>query len=209
MNAAKERSRYRPGPAELATASRTGDRFTLEVTRVFGHPPARLWRLLTDPGELREWAPFDSTFDLGETGTATLSLARGARAVDLPSHIRIAEAPRLLEYTWGSDVLVWELEPMMSETLLTLRHTMDDPRSLARAAAGWQICLDVAGRHLEGRPIGRIVGAEAKQFDWERLHAEYASRFAALAASRDGGHGAAAPPRPDSGRGGEERRERA
>ena len=208
MNAQKTRSQYRPGPTELATASEDRGRYTLELTRAFDHPPSRLWRLLTDPAEIREWAPFDTTFDLGETGTTTLSMAGGARAIDLPSHIRIAEAPRLLEYTWGSDVLVWDLEPMMSGTVLTLRHTMNDPRALARAAAGWQICLDVAQRHLDGRPIGRIVGAEAKEFDWERLRGEYASLFGGLGLVRDADPGSSAPPHTGRMSGREERRER-
>jgi len=184
MNARIARGKYRPGAADLATVSEVNERYTLEMTRAFGHPPARVWRLLTDPAEIRQWAPFDTTFDLGETGTTTLSLAGGAKAIDLPSHIRRAEPPRQLEYTWGSDVLVWDLEPMMSGTVLTLLHTMRDPRALAKAAAGWQICLDVAERHLDGQPIGRIAGPEAARFDWERLRAEQASRFSAAGLSR-------------------------
>jgi len=33
-----------------------------------------------------------------------------------------------------------------------------------RGAAGWHICFDVLERLLAGRPIGRIVGAEALKF---------------------------------------------
>ena len=206
MNAARSRKSYRPGPAEFAIASQENGRFVLELTRAFEQSPSRLWRLLTDPGELREWAPFDATFDLGETGTTTLSMAGGARAVDLPSHIRTAEEPRLLEYTWGSDVLVWELEPMLSGTVLTLRHTMNDARALARAAAGWQICLDVAQRYMDGRAIGRIVGAEAKEFDFARLHGEYAARFGALGLGRDAAPDGATPPHGGRAGGGEDHR---
>jgi hypothetical protein len=45
-------------------------------------------------------------------------------------------------------------------------------------AAGWHLCLDILGRHLDGRPVGRIVGMEAMKFGgWQRLHAEYARQF--------------------------------
>jgi biotin operon repressor len=48
----------------------------------------------------------------------------------------------------------------------------------AMGAAGWHICLDVMERALGGHPIGRIVGADAMKFSgWQRLHAEYATRF--------------------------------
>ena len=45
-------------------------------------------------------------------------------------------------------------------------------------AAGWHLCFEVLERLLSGRPIGRIVGAEAMKFSgWRRLNAEYAKRF--------------------------------
>jgi hypothetical protein len=44
-------------------------------------------------------------------------------------------------------------------------------------AAGWQICLDVLDRFLDGAPIGRIVAGDAMKFDWPRLNAEYARQF--------------------------------
>jgi hypothetical protein len=38
--------------------------------------------------------------------------------------------------------------------------------------------FDVLARLLAGRPIGRIVGAEAMKFGgWQRLNAEYAKQF--------------------------------
>jgi hypothetical protein len=43
---------------------------------------------------------------------------------------------------------------------------------------GLAIYFDVLERLLGGRPIGRIVGAEAMKFGcWQRLNAEYAKQF--------------------------------
>lgn len=178
MSLQSERARYHPGFVERSRVepARNG-RFALIVTRELRQSPSRVWNLLTDPEELREWAPFDAIFDLGVPGTTILSSAGGSHPVAQPSHVRRAEAPRRLEYTWGRDVLGWELAAAGAGTLLTLRHTMVDRKQLSRAAAGWQICLDVAERYLEGRPIGRIVADEAKRFGWDRLNAEYASRI--------------------------------
>ena len=88
-----------------------------------------------------------------------------------------AEAPRLLEYSWGGNDLRWELEPLGSGTRLTLWHNIDR-RFISWGAAGWHICFDVLERLLAGEPIGRIVGADAMKFDgWQRLTAEYAKQF--------------------------------
>jgi hypothetical protein len=45
-------------------------------------------------------------------------------------------------------------------------------------AAGWHISFDVLERFLAGKPLGRIVGADAMKFaGWQRLNAEYARQF--------------------------------
>src|SRR5262249_2258687 len=90
--------------------------------------------------------------------------------------VKRAEAPRLLEYSWGGSALRWELEPHGSGTRLTLWHNIDR-RFISMGAAGWHVCFDVLERLLAGRPIGRIVGAEAMKFGWQRLNAEYARQF--------------------------------
>jgi hypothetical protein len=91
--------------------------------------------------------------------------------------VKRAEAPKLLEYSWGGNDLRWELEPMGGGTRLTLWHNIDR-RYISWGAAGWQICFDVLERLLAGEPIGRIAGGGAMQADgWQRLTAEYAQQF--------------------------------
>jgi len=88
-----------------------------------------------------------------------------------------AEAPKLLEYTWGGNELRWELEPLGGGTRLTLWHNIDR-RFISWGAAGWHICIDVLDRLLGGEPIGRIAGPAAMQIDgWQKLTAEYAEQF--------------------------------
>lgn len=172
-----DRDSYWPGPAGAASVEQDYGGWTLVFVRDFAQPPQRVWKAITDPDELREWAPFDSTFDLAVPGTTTLTTAGGSSPVDLPSHIQLVEPPRELEYSWGPDRLRWKLEPFGSGTRLTLRHTMSDRSLVPKAAAGWQICFDVAEKFLDGLPIGRIVADEARLFDWERLNDEFSSRL--------------------------------
>ena len=94
----------------------------------------------------------------------------GGTSEPFESEVRLAEAPQILEYTWGGDVVRWELEAVESGTRLTLRHSVEDRTWLPKVAAGWHICLDVAERALGGQPIGRIVAADAKRFGWDRLN---------------------------------------
>jgi len=48
---------------------------------------------------------------------------------------------------------------------------------MSKVAAGWHICLVVAEHMLDGSPIGRIVGSDAKTFGWERLDDAYAAKL--------------------------------
>ncbi|MFY3746366.1 SRPBCC family protein [Anaeromyxobacter sp. Red801] len=168
---------YVPGPAAGAKVRKEGERWTLVLVRDLRHPPARVWQALTDPAQLSEWAPFDADRDLGAVGPVTLSTVGAPTPQVSASAVRRAEAPRLLEYTWGDGELRWELEPIAGGTRLTLWHGIDR-RFVSWGAAGWHVCLDVLDRRLAGEPMGRIVGADAlKLAGWQRLVGEYAAQF--------------------------------
>ncbi len=136
-----------------------------------------VWQALTDPAHLSEWAPFDADRNLAAVGPVKLSTVGTPTPQVSETTLKRAEAPRLLQYSWGGSDLRWELEPLGSGTRLTLWHNIDR-RFISWGAAGWHICFDVLERLLAGEPIGRIVGAEAMKFGgWQRLNAEYAKQF--------------------------------
>jgi uncharacterized protein YndB with AHSA1/START domain len=168
------RAQYAPGAATGAEVRKEGDVWTLVLVRDLRHPPARVWEAITEPEHLREWAPFDTDRSLATVGTARLSTVATTNVSD--SQVKRADAPKLLEYTWGEQNLRWELEPQPGGTRLTLWHNINR-NFISMGAAGWQICFDVMDAHLAGDPIGRIVGPEAMKFDWQRLNAEYAKQF--------------------------------
>ncbi len=170
------REKYEPGAATGAEARKVGDTWTLVLVRELRHPAAKVWQALTDPAELREWAPFDADRNLGSTGAVKLSTV-GTRAPHVSeSRVKRAEFPRVLEYSWGGNEMRWELEPLANGTRLTLWHNIDG-KFISMGAAGWHIAFDVLDRFLAGRPIGRIVAGDAMHFGWRRLNAEYAAHF--------------------------------
>jgi uncharacterized protein YndB with AHSA1/START domain len=153
-----------------------GDRWTLVLVRELRHPPTAVWNALTDPAQLREWAPFDADRNLGSTGPAKLTTVGTPAPLVSDTNIKRAEAPRVLEYAWGENEMRWELQPLAGGTRLTLWHNIGR-KFVAMGAAGWHICFDVMDRFLAGQPIGRIVAGGAMKFGWQRLNAEYAKQF--------------------------------
>jgi uncharacterized protein YndB with AHSA1/START domain len=173
-----DREQYAPGPASGAQVEKDGENWILVLVRELRHPPEKVWQALTDPSHLREWAPFEADKNLGAAGT-TVKLTTVGTPTPQISEITVAraDAPKLLEYNWGGNDIRWKLEALGEGTRLTLWHNIDR-RFISMGAAGWHICLDVLERLLAGKPIGRIVGADAMNFGgWQRLNAEYAKQF--------------------------------
>src|SRR5262245_20688409 len=162
---------YSPGPASGAQVRKNGEKWTLILVRELHHAPEKVWRALTDPAHLREWAPFETDGSLGTVGTVKLTWV-GA-PTPLETRVTRADAARVLDY----DDTRWELEASGDGTRLTLWHNIDR-RFISMGAAGWHIAFDVLDRFLSGTPIARIAGSEAMTFSgWERLNAEYAKQF--------------------------------
>jgi uncharacterized protein YndB with AHSA1/START domain len=169
---------YQPSAASGAEVRKDGEKWTLVLVRELRHPPAKVWKALTDPEHLREWAPFDSDRNLGTVGTAKLSTVGAPKEHVTETQVKRADEAKALEYNWGGKDIRWELEPLGGGgTRLTLWHNIDRG-FISMGAAGWHVCFDVMERHLAGEPIGRIVGGDAMKFSgWHRLNAEYAKQF--------------------------------
>src|SRR5579864_8897180 len=173
-----DRRQYTPGPASGAQVRKDGEKRTLVLVRELRQSPEKVWRALTDPAQLREWAPFDADGNLGSVGAKVKLTTIGAPSLHVTeTTVTRAEAPNFLEYNWGGFDMRWELEAFGDGTRLTLWANIS-PRFIAMGAAGWHICFDVLDHLLNGHPIGRIVGAEAIKFGgWQRLNIEYAQQF--------------------------------
>ncbi|HEX7855144.1 MAG TPA: SRPBCC domain-containing protein [Sphingobium sp.] len=154
---------------------------TLIFTRTLRHPPGKIWRALTEPTEQLEWMPFVSDRALDDLGPAKLRMTDGGENMEaMEGEVLESERARLLRYRWGSDLLTWELKPHGASTLLTLRHMTKTPEHLSSFAAGWHICIAVAERFMDGRPIGPVVGPKAMDFGWAKLNEQYQKKLQAL-----------------------------
>jgi Activator of Hsp90 ATPase homolog 1-like protein len=169
-----DREQYTPGPASGAQVEKHGDKWTLILVRELRHSPEKVWQALTDPAQLREWAPFVVDGSLGTVG-ASVNLTWVGNPTPIVTRVTRADAPEVLEY---GDIR-WDLEAFGGGTRLTLWHNIDR-RFISWGAAGWHISFDVLDRLLSGTPIGRIDSADAmKSAGWKRLVGEYAKQFGA------------------------------
>src|SRR6266705_4781282 len=173
-----DREQYTPSPASVAQVRKDGEKWTLVVVKELRHPPAKVWQALTDPAQLREWAPFDADGSLGTVGIRVKLTTVGAPTPHVTeTTVTRADAPKRLQYNWGGGDIRWELEALRGGTRLTLWANIDRAY-ISMGAAGWHICLDVLDLLLSGTSIGRIVAGEAMKFGgWQRLNAEYAKQF--------------------------------
>lgn len=157
-----------------------GEKWTLVLVREFRHSPDKVWNALTDPAQLREWAPFDADANLAAAGRTVKLTTVGAPApMVAETTVKRAEPNKLLEFDWGGQEIRWQLEPKAGGgTRLTLWHNINR-NFIAMGAAGWHVCFDVMDKRLAGEPAGRTVGPAAmKSGDWQQLYAEYTKQFA-------------------------------
>jgi uncharacterized protein YndB with AHSA1/START domain len=173
------REQYVPGPASGAQVRKDGDKqWGLILVRELRHSPEKVWQAITDPAQLREWAPFDADASLNTAGNKVKLTTVGAPQLHVTeTTVTQADPPKMLTYNWGGNDMRWELEAAGGGTRLTL-WTSIDRRFIAMGAAGWHVCFDVLDHLLSGTPLGRITGGDAMKVEgWQRLHGEYAAQF--------------------------------
>ncbi len=136
----------------------------LRFERRLNHPVERVWRAVTEPGELACWflTAVEWTPEKGETFEAEGEMGE---IIEL-------DPPNLITYVWGGERLRFELEPVAGGCLLVFEHVFDDRALGAQHAAGWDRYLDRLVAHVAGKPLPAAgSGAEAE------LHERYAARF--------------------------------
>jgi len=137
------REPYSPGAPAGAEVRKQGNDWTLLLVRELRHPPEKVWRALTDPEQLREWAPFDADRTLDTSGPVKLTTVGAPTPQVSETTVKRAEPPKLLEYNWGGGEMRWELEPHDGGTRLTLWHNINK-NFISMGAAGWHVCAGTA-----------------------------------------------------------------
>ena len=129
------REQYTPG-AMTANVEKNGENWALVITKDLQHSPDKVWDALTDPAQIREWAPFDADGNMGAQGNTVMLTTVGAPSPHVTeTKVTRADKPELLEYNWGGGDIRWELKPSGRGTHLTLWANIGR-RYISMGAAG-------------------------------------------------------------------------
>jgi uncharacterized protein YndB with AHSA1/START domain len=157
-----------------ATLDTTGGDPVLRFERRLAHTPDKVFRAISEPAELRHWFP--ATVELELRTGAPIRFRFEEHGIDAPGgEVLELDPPRLLVYTWGHDVLRWEIVPEGDGCRLLFSQTLGEGGlsgglpGTARNAAGWDVCL--AGL------AARLDGARAPDTEWFPLFEAYVERF--------------------------------
>jgi uncharacterized protein YndB with AHSA1/START domain len=100
---------------ELASEPLEGETETRRFERTLPHPPEKVWRALTEEGELEKWFPAKVDGDLEEGAKLHF---RFDSEPDAEGEVTRCDPPHVLTYTMGRETLRWELSPIPEGTLL-------------------------------------------------------------------------------------------
>jgi len=150
-----------------------GDRWQLHFTRRLPHPPEKVWRALTEPEHLKEWFPNDIEGERKE-GATLRHVFRNDEAPVMQGEMLRFDPPALLEFSWGDDLLRFELraDDDGKTTVLDLVDVLEDIGKGARDGAGWHVCLDALEQHLQGESTDTQDGNV-----WKPVHEAYVKQF--------------------------------
>ncbi|HYS98864.1 MAG TPA: SRPBCC family protein [Candidatus Dormibacteraeota bacterium] len=150
----------------------------LRFERELAHSPARVWRALTEPEELRKWFPDEIVVEEWKVGARLRFQDANAKMPPFEGEVLAFQPPSLLEFRWGTDTIRLEVAPRGSGCVLTLIDTIDELGKAARDGAGWHVCLDALQRALDGK------AAPGVQSDaWNEVHEDYVRKFGPEASS--------------------------
>lgn len=123
-------------------------RYVLRFERRLDHPSEEVWQAITEPDRLRDWFPADIEGERVVGGKVRFVM----RDDGGEGEITAFDPPRLFEYTWGDEVLRWDIQPVGEGCLLVFTNTLGDPTLASQNAAGWHACLHALESLLVGRP---------------------------------------------------------
>ncbi|GIO05017.1 hypothetical protein J31TS6_10450 [Brevibacillus reuszeri] len=157
----------------LADIQKTDEGFTARFERQLKHSVESVWAYLTENEKLATWFSELSVDDLREGGSIKFDMQDGTFE---EMKITALQTYSVLEYTWGEDLVRFELYPEAEGCLLVLKEyitklTSHTPRDLA----GWHVCLDVIAALLDEREI------PSRQEEWKKWYEQYVKAVETIA----------------------------
>ena len=144
----------------------------LRFVRRYQHPIERVWRAVSDPGEMGQWFPAtvegdravgaELIFDDDDQRAAAREAGEPTRAEGPMFHGTVVayDPPHVFSFTWGGELLRLELAPDGEGTRLVFTHVLSHASVAARNGAGWHACLG---------ELDRMLGAPAPPADEDGL----------------------------------------
>jgi uncharacterized protein YndB with AHSA1/START domain len=159
-----------------ATLLTNGARPGVRLVRHLADPPPIVWEAITDREQLRAWFPCDVIVAGGkwEVGAA-INFIFPPEVIDitLAGEVLAVDEPKALAFSWGEEVLRFELSPEEGGTRLVLVNELP-PDHAARNAAGWEACL------------GRLSGLDADPEAWKPRFDTYTAAFEPVLGPQEG-----------------------
>jgi uncharacterized protein YndB with AHSA1/START domain len=149
----------------LAHIRKVENDYHAHFERHLKHSVEEVWSWLTENEKLTQWFSELHVDDLRQGGTIQFDMQNGTF-----EEMKILELKMysVLEYTWGEDIVRFELDPETEGCQLVLiekikRITEHTPRDLA----GWHVCLDVIQALMNERTI------VSRSKEWEKWYKQY------------------------------------
>lgn len=149
----------------IAEIQKVDSSYTATFDRRLNHSIESVWAMLTKNEELEKWFSELRVDELREGGFIKFAMGDGTY-----EEMEILELKRysILEFTWGEDIVRFELQKMQGGCQLVLIEkitaiTIHTPRDLA----GWHVCLDVIEELLDGKTLCDRKAA------WEKWYVKY------------------------------------
>lgn len=153
------------------TYENANGRPVVRFERTFPHPVRAVWEAITEPGQLEQWFPTTVEFDeLSPGAPITFRFPQDAYPPMSGSMLEV-QHERRLSFTWGDDVLTFELSPDEGGAACRLSFTvaLDSADKAARDGAGWEQCLDALALVVDGEHPQRPMPAD----EWRNYYEEY------------------------------------
>ncbi|SFH88405.1 Uncharacterized conserved protein YndB, AHSA1/START domain [Pisciglobus halotolerans] len=153
----------------LAEVSQANDKVIVTMHRKLQHRVEEVWDMLTENEQLAKWFPEMQVEQLKEGGKIKLAFHTGGKEEMTITSLAV---PTVLEYTWGQDLVRFDLTQTDYGTHLLFTETLQQvTEQTPKDIAGWHICLDAIEALLDKREL-----SDPHQ-TWEKAYADYKRVF--------------------------------
>ncbi len=144
-----------------ARIDKDGSQLLLRVERRLRHPPAKVWRVLTERELLKQWFPSDVEGEWRVGAELRFEFlhgeGEGLTEEQMRGEVLEVEVGRLLAFRWGDSVIRCEIEADGDGSIFRLSETLIDASWGARNAAGWEMCIENMELLFQGASIAKFA----------------------------------------------------